>query len=123
MVKLSKDEIAMTDHLLTDAVNSARNLLDRQRKRGLFFANDGIFGDPAWELLLALYIASEERHCVRKIDLYNGLSVSTSIASRWLAVFLDKDYIEICDNHGPDHVRLTQSAQSACTDYLHSMAD
>ncbi len=123
MVKLSKDEIVMTDHLMAEAVKSARKLLDRQQKRGLFFTNDGIFGDPAWELLLALYIASEERHCVKKIDLYGGLSVSPSIASRWLKVFLDQDYIEICDNHGPDHVRLTQSAKSACTDYLHSMVD
>lgn len=123
MVKLSKDEIIMTDHLLTDAVENARRLLDRQRKRGLFFADDGIFGDPAWELLLELYIASEGQHCVKKEDLCSGLSVPVSIASRWLTVFLDQDYIEMCENHGPDHMRLTHSARSACTDYLRSMVE
>ncbi len=113
----------MTDHLLTDAVESARRLLDRQRKRGLFFADDGIFGDPAWELLLELYIASEEQHCVKKEDICGGLTVPVSIASRWLTVFLDQHYIELCENHGTDHMRLTQSARSACTDYLHSMVE
>ncbi|QTD55424.1 hypothetical protein [Parasphingorhabdus cellanae] len=113
----------MTDQLLANTVESARKLLDRQRKRGLFFANNVIFGDPAWELLLALYIETEQHDCVKKGDLYEGLSVSTSIASRWLTVFLDQGYIEICENRGPDFVRLTQDAQTECTDYLNSMRE
>ncbi len=123
MVEFSKDEIVMTDHLLNDRVKYARQLLDRQRKRSLFFSNDNIFGDPAWELLLEIYIASDQNQCVSKTDLYAKLSVSDSIAARWLTVFLDRGYVEICEDHSYDHLRMTDKALSECKAYLDSMTD
>jgi hypothetical protein len=113
----------MTEHLLNDRVKHARQLLDRQRKRSLFFSSNNIFGDPAWELLLEVYIASDQHHCVLKTDLYAKLSVSESIASRWLTVFLDRGDIEICESHGDDHLRMTGRALSECEAYLDSMTD
>ncbi|WP_422344425.1 hypothetical protein [Parasphingorhabdus sp.] len=113
----------MTEHLLNDRVKHARQLLDRQRKRSLFFSSNNIFGDPAWELLLEVYIASDQHHCVLKTDLYAKLSVSESIASRWLTVFLDRGDIEICESHGYDHLRMTDRALSECEAYLDSMTD
>lgn len=118
MVELPEDEIAMTDQILDRHVERAQQFLAMQRQRSLFFSNDGIFGDPAWELLLEIYIATETHQCVSKSELFAELSTTPAIASRWIAIFSDNDYVASCKKHGKDCICMTESARTECVAYL-----
>lgn len=113
----------MTDQALSNHVKRAQQFLAMQRQRSLFFSNDGIFGDPAWELLLEIYIATETHQCVSKSDLFAGLSTTPAIASRWIAVFLDHNYVTICDKNGGDTICMTDDARAECIAYLDAITD
>lgn len=108
----------MTGQVLDSHVERAQQFLVMQRQRSLFFSNDGIFGDPAWELLLEIYIATETRQCVSKTDLFAELSTTEAIASRWIAVFADNNYVVSCKKHGKDCICMTDSARAECVAYL-----
>ncbi|MEH6756190.1 MAG: hypothetical protein V7676_01615 [Parasphingorhabdus sp.] len=113
----------MTDQTLDKHIDRARRFLMMQRKRSLFFPNNAIFGDPAWELLLEIYIATEKHQCVSKAALFAGLSTTPAIASRWISVFIENDYVTICEKHSTDCICLTDDARAECIGYLDAIAD
>ncbi|MEP3227086.1 MAG: hypothetical protein ABJO01_14000 [Parasphingorhabdus sp.] len=108
----------MTEQLLDSYVERAKNYLAMQRQQNLFFENDGIFGDPAWELLLGIFIATESDQCVMKSELLVDLSTTPAIASRWIDIFSDNDYIVECEQQGKVGIRMTDSARAECAAYL-----
>lgn len=123
MVEFSQDETAMTDQILDNNIKRAQRFLAMQRKRSLFFTDDEMFGDPAWELLLEIYIATEKHQSVSKSDLFGELSTTPAIASRWIAVFSDNDYITGCEERGADYIRMTENARAECIAYLDAITD
>lgn len=108
----------MTDQKLDNNIERAKQFLVMQRQRSLFFASDEIFGDPAWELLLEIYIATETHQSVSKSDLFAELSIAPPMASRWIAVFADHGYITSFEKQGADHILMTDVARDGCIAYL-----
>lgn len=57
-------------------------ILERRRARLAAFA-DSIFGEPAWNLILILYVSGS---CICTSQLHKLLGCPSSVAFRWLAV-------------------------------------
>lgn len=112
----------MTGPLLNDYVERAQNSLRIQRKRSMFFSDNLVFDNPAWELLLEIYIATEQDNWISKKALNESLSAPSSIISRWIDVFADRKYLVSCVKNDQDYVQLTDSARGQCHAYLDAIA-
>ncbi|TPG18618.1 hypothetical protein EAH87_11045 [Sphingomonas koreensis] len=66
-----------------DAVRSARKYVKARRQRETLFPA-GLFGDPAWDMLLALYIARADRRPVSISSACIAAAVPGSTALRWI---------------------------------------
>jgi DNA-binding MarR family transcriptional regulator len=101
----------------------ARALLDDRKRRSAIF-NPGMFGEPAWELLLNLYITDQggPRLTIGKLIQVAGLPQSTSL--RWLDYLEDQKLI-VRNEHPTDartaFVELTDKAREALASYLSQM--
>ena len=58
----------------TDALDHARSLFRQRRTRDALFSA-GLFGEPAWDLLLTLYIARCEGRCLSMPSLSRSLDL------------------------------------------------
>lgn len=113
----------MTRPIQNDRVECAENFLRIQRKRSLFFSDNPVFDDPAWELLLEIYIATERDKCISVGELKDRLSAPSSIISRWISVFEDRHYLVRCKNHDLNCVQLTDRARDRCYAYLDAISE
>ena len=73
-------------------LRTARRTYRRRRSRALFF-EDGLFGEPAWDLLLDLFIAAKERKQVPVTSACIGAAVPTTTALRWLALLEERGLV------------------------------
>jgi hypothetical protein len=64
----------------------ARQAYRDRRSRNAIFGNDALFGEPAWDILLDLFIASKERKLVPVTSACIGAAVPPTTALRWLQV-------------------------------------
>jgi DNA-binding MarR family transcriptional regulator len=64
-----------------DLVGLATDLLRKRRKRAEHFPDD-FFGEPAWDVLLALYTAQDNE--MRQIDLFSAARLPQTTGLRWL---------------------------------------
>lgn len=71
----------------------ARRTYRNRRSRAALFGDDGLFGEPAWDLLLDLFIAAKERKRVPVTSACIGAAVPTTTALRWLAVLEERGLI------------------------------
>lgn len=79
---------SLLDGMLEDDgrwLRSARQAYRRRRSRSQFF-DDSLFGEPAWDILLDLFIAAKERKRVPVTSACIGAAVPTTTALRWLAI-------------------------------------
>jgi DNA-binding MarR family transcriptional regulator len=101
-------------------VSVARAILEDRKRRAAIF-NAGMFGEPAWELLLNLYVADQDgpRLTIGKLIQLAGTPQSTSL--RWLDYLEDQGLI-VRTEHPTDartsFVLLTDKAREALTSYL-----
>ncbi len=70
-----------------------RKLLKSRRKRELIFA-DGLFADPAWDIMLDLYAAHYERRSVSVSSLCIASAVPATTALRWIKSMTDDGLLE-----------------------------
>jgi hypothetical protein len=75
------------------AVEEARRLYHQRRMRDEAFG-PALFGEPAWDLLLDLYIAASEVRPVSVIAASIAASVSTEAAARWLTLLEEHGLVE-----------------------------
>lgn len=78
----------MTDHLAI-----ARDLLAMRRYRDALFGGD-LFGEPAWDLLLELYLAADGRKPFTVSNLGVSARVPPTTALRWTGLLLERGLIE-----------------------------
>jgi hypothetical protein len=71
----------------------ARRTYRNRRARTAIFADDTLFGEPAWDLLLDLFIAAKERKRVPVTSACIGAAVPTTTALRWLAVLEERGLV------------------------------
>ena len=94
----------------------ARKTYALRRKRASLFANPDLFGEPAWDILLDLYIAAGEGKPVSVSSACIGSAAPATTGLRWLGVLADEGLV-VRENDAEDHrrvlVRLTPSGQAA----------
>jgi len=71
----------------------ARRAYRDRRNRSAIFDDEGLFGEPAWDLLLDLFIAAKERKRVPVTSACIGAAVPTTTALRWLTVLEERGLV------------------------------
>jgi DNA-binding MarR family transcriptional regulator len=102
-----------------DLVAQAKLIL-ASRKRRLRHFGKGVFGEPAWEMLLLLYITvSGQRQTVARLSELSGASRSTAI--RWIE-YLEREKLVSREPHPTDKrtdfVQLTDKGKQKLEAYL-----
>jgi DNA-binding MarR family transcriptional regulator len=103
----------------------ARDLLLFRRNRDAMFGRD-LFADPAWDMLLELYLAAEDSQPFMVSNLGASAGVPPTTALRWTSLLLERGLIE----RTPDRrdarrvlVTLTGSGRDLMDQLLGSLAD
>lgn len=110
-----------------DRVETAARLYAHRRRRQSFF-NDypGIFGEPAWDILLDLYAARRDRKFTTVSSASLGACTPTTTGLRWIAELQRLGLIR-SQEHPADRrarvVMLTSAAESAMDAYLEAVED
>ncbi len=101
-------------------MRAARQILARRRLRETIFKST-LFGEPAWEMLLELYIRESSGASITTDELKKAAGGPLSTSARWLKM-LERDYLIIRRPHPVDHgtefVDLTSEAKEALETYL-----
>ena len=102
----------------------AREAYATRRKRGAIFGNPELFGEPAWDILLDLYIAHVENKAVSVSSACIGSAAPPTTGLRWLGVLTEHGLI--LREHDPEDqrrvlVRLTDRGLSAMDEYFASL--
>jgi hypothetical protein len=104
----------------TAAAKEARRHYRLRRLRDQEFG-PGLFGEPAWDLLLDLYIAASDPHLATVMSASIATSVSTQDTARWVTVLEEQGLVERFYS-GPETgqaiVSLSQSAFDQMTRLL-----
>ena len=76
----------------------AREIYGDRRRRARFF-DDDLFGEPSWDILLDLYLASCEGRLVPTTSACIGSGVPPTTALRWLRILESKGLVERCSDN------------------------
>ena len=94
----------------------ARKAYALRRKRAAIFGNPDLFGEPAWDILLDLFIAQGEGKPVSVSSACIGSASPATTGLRWLGVLADEGLV-VRENDLEDHrrvlVRLTRTGSAA----------
>lgn len=94
----------------------ARQAYALRRKRAAIFGNPDLFGEPAWDILLDLFIAAGEGKSVSVSSACIGSAAPATTGLRWLGILADEGLV-VRENDPEDHrrvlVRLTGAGQAA----------
>lgn len=101
----------------------ARDAYATRRRRSAIFDNDELFGEPAWDILLDLYIAHVDNKAVSVSSACIGSAAPPTTGLRWLGVLAENDLVR--REHDPDDqrrvlVRLTERGLKAMDEYFAS---
>lgn len=99
----------------------ARQMYTTRRKRASIFGNPELFGEPAWDILLDLYIAYVEEKPVSVSSACIGSAAPPTTGLRWLGVLAEQDLI--LREHDPEDqrrvlVRLTETGLQAMDEFF-----
>ena len=72
-----------------DLMEKARYILDRRKARVRYFS-DQIFADPAWDILLYLYVGLRSGRRISVSAACTAAAVPTSTALRWVRLLVEK---------------------------------
>lgn len=67
-------------------VELARQTYVDRRRRSKIFQSEELFGEPAWDILLDLFIATKERRRVSVTSACIGSAVPSTTALRWISI-------------------------------------
>lgn len=99
----------------------ARQAYALRRKRAAIFGNPELFGEPAWDILLDLYVAHAEGKQVSVSSACIGSASPATTGLRWLGILADEGLI-VRENDAEDNrrvlVRLTRTGITAMERFL-----
>lgn len=102
----------------------ARKAYALRRKRTAIFGNAELFGEPAWDILLDLFIAQAEGKAVSVSSACIGSAAPATTGLRWLGVLADEGLV-VRENDAEDQrrvlVRLTARGVSAMERYFNEV--
>lgn len=112
-LKVSNERIKQTK--TEEKVFTAENLYKLRRKRDRLFI-PGLFSDPAWDLLLDLYVSEKARKkiCTTSACIAAGVPASTGL--RWINILVQNGYLQREEDPGDARrslVSLTATARHA----------
>ena len=82
-VRITSPETSLTD---TSPLSRAKLHYKSRRKRDLIFGSNDLFGEPAWDMIVDLYIASEEGMRVSVSSLCIASAGPMTTALRWISI-------------------------------------
>jgi PAS domain S-box-containing protein len=80
-------------HTPSDLLHAAKLLLEGRRRRDRAFDAE-LFSDPAWDLLLGVYVCEAEGRILTAKALREASGVAASVAERWIQLLLASGLIE-----------------------------
>jgi hypothetical protein len=101
----------------------ARSHLAGRRARARFLPPD-LFGEPAWDLLLDLFIAGEECKPISITSACIASGVASTTALRWIGVLEERGLILRAPDPGDGrriYLALTFTAREAVLDWLRAV--
>lgn len=102
-------------------VELARQTYDDRRRRTKIFETEELFGEPAWDILLDLFIAAKERRRVSVTSACIGSAVPPTTALRWISI-LEKQGLLLREADPGDarrvYVKLSARGYSAMLEYF-----
>ncbi|KPH66550.1 MarR family transcriptional regulator [Novosphingobium aerophilum] len=104
-------------------VELARQTYDDRRRRTKIFQSEELFGEPAWDILLDLFIAAKERRRVSVTSACIGSAVPSTTALRWITI-LEKQGLLVREADPGDarrvYVKLSARGYAAMLEYFAS---
>ncbi len=116
-----------TDHAMTlqqRHLTIARHVYALRRRRTTIFGNADLFGEPAWDMLLDLYIAHAEGKCVSVSSACIGSAAPATTGLRWLGILADEGLVVRENDPGDQRrvmVRLTAHGVAAMERFLETV--
>lgn len=103
------------------AYMTAKRLINNRQSRGDYIGNDEIFGEPAWDILLDLYVhqAQNDEVSVKSATIGSGAPATTAL--RWLSELQKRGLICSADDQTDARrrfIRLTAEGYESMTRYL-----
>jgi len=94
-------------------------LKHRRDVRGLAGDDGELFGDPAWEIALAVYDAEGALDDAAILE-RAGLSPTGTVGPRWIALLIDRGWIvrDAGLDEGTGHLRATEKAETILYRYF-----
>jgi DNA-binding MarR family transcriptional regulator len=101
-------------------VAAARNILTARRRRARQFSK-AMFGEPAWDMLLALYAHMNDgpRHSIGRLVVFSGAPSTTAL--RWLDYLEKGQLVMRCPNptdRRSEFIQLTDKGRAKLEEYL-----
>lgn len=97
----------------TSSLALARWEYRRRRSRARFFEADGLFGEPAWDMLLDLFIAGREGKALPVTSACIGAAVPVTTALRWLGLLEQRGLVvRQADRHDARRALVCLSAEA-----------
>ncbi len=99
----------------------ARKAYALRRRRATIFGNPDLFGEPAWDILLDLYIAHAEGKAVSVSSACIGSAAPATTGLRWLGVLADEGFVARENDHDDQRrvmVRLSPSGLAAMEQFF-----
>lgn len=116
-----KPNTATQDHPIWGEL--ARQTYDDRRRRSKIFQSEDLFGEPAWDILVDLFIAAKERRHVSVTSACIGAAVPSTTALRWLTI-LEKESLIVREADPVDarrvYVKLSARGYAAMLEYFAS---
>lgn len=99
----------------------ARKAYALRRRRAAIFGNPDLFGEPAWDILLDLYIAHAQGKAVSVSSACIGSAAPATTGLRWLGVLADEGFVARENDHDDQRrvmVRLSPSGLAAMEQFF-----
>lgn len=93
----------------------ARKIYDLRHKRDQFFHN-GLFSDPAWDIILDLYISEADQKEISITSACIAAGVPASTGLRWITILIQNGHVERYEDSTDarrSFLRLTPSARDS----------
>jgi MarR family transcriptional regulator, temperature-dependent positive regulator of motility len=102
----------------------AKSLYNARRRRDAAAGIGGLFGEPAWDILLDVYIAQKSRREIQVSSVCIEAGVPSTTILRWLARLEQEGLIYRASDNVDGrrrYVRLTEAGESMMTRVLEAM--
>ncbi len=99
-------------------------LIDERRARGRFFRNE-LFADPAWDILLVVFLAQTQQQRITVSTICDRVAVPATTAQRWITSLTDEGLLKRQDDptdRRRKFIKLAPDASAAMCSYCWSTA-